>query len=213
MHSSAITSAWVEGWAVSRSTPAPVPQPWGYRIDVGLPGHVFRHVLAEPDEVTVRGLGESITETGAWMKMLERPETVAGWLPEGWTLPDDPGFMMFTDLHRRTPGPAAAGYTLSTVISDGVVRVRVHAGDGTLAARGQVAPTGVTAVVDQVETYPAHQRRGLGRLVMRALESAAADAGSTRGVLSATTQGLALYRSLGWQLQGPLTGIVRGPAA
>ncbi|MET7620813.1 GNAT family N-acetyltransferase [Streptomyces sp. NPDC005408] len=66
--------------------------------------------------------------------------------------------------------------------------------------------------MDQVETDPSHQRRGLGRLVMRTLETAAAESGSTTGVLSATTQGLALYGSLGWQFQGPLTGIVRGPA-
>ncbi|MFK4223505.1 GNAT family N-acetyltransferase [Streptomyces sp. NPDC019890] len=212
MLSSVITSGWVEGWAVSRGTPAPVPQPWGYRIDVGLPDHVFRHVLAEPDEAIVRKLGEAITEPGAWLKLLAPPETVADWLPEGWSLPDDPGFMMFTELRRHAPGAVPDGYTLHKETRDGVLRVRVHAADGSLATRGQVAPTGATAVVDQMETEPAHQRRGLGRLVMRTLESAAAEAGATTGILSATTQGRALYGSLGWQLQGPLTGIVRDPA-
>lgn len=45
---------------------------------------------------------------------------------------------------------------------------------------------------------------------MRTLETAAAEAGATTGVLSATRDGLRLYTSLGWRLQGPLTGVVRG---
>ncbi|MFC8078216.1 GNAT family N-acetyltransferase [Streptomyces sp. NPDC057307] len=216
MDSSTITSAWVAGWAVSRATPAPVVEPWGYRIDVGLPGHVFRHVLPEPDAPSVRKLCETIAEPGAWLKVLAPPELVEEWITPGWTVPDDPGHMMFHAL-RRSPGPSTvppppAGYTVGTETRDGVFRVRVTAPDGSPAARGQVAATGegATAVVDQVETWENHRRRGLGRLVMRTLETAAADAGATTGVLSATRDGLRLYTSLGWQLQGPLTGVVRG---
>ncbi|WP_175409582.1 GNAT family N-acetyltransferase [Streptomyces sp. TRM64462] len=209
MLSSVITSAWVRGWAVSRGTPPPVEQPWGYRIDVGLPQHVFRHVLPEPDEETVRALCADVTVPHAWLKVLAAPEDVTRWITPGWTVPDDPGFMMFTEL-RRTPAPALPdGYTLRTETRDGVVRARVLAADGTLAARGQIAPTGRTAVVDQVETYPGHQRRGLGTVVMRTLQTAGAAAGATTGVLAGTTEGRALYGSLGWRYQGPLTGVVR----
>lgn len=49
----------------------------------------------------------------------------------------------------------------------------VAAPDGSLAARGQITPTGGTAVVDQVETAPEHRRKGLGSLVMRTLQNAA----------------------------------------
>ncbi|MEU9979938.1 GNAT family N-acetyltransferase [Streptomyces sp. NPDC050856] len=210
MRNSAITSVWVRGWAVSRGTPAPVVEPWGYRIDVGLPHHVFRHVLPEPDEVSVRELCEAVTRPGAWLKVLARPEEVAGWITPGWTVPDDPGFLMFTAL-RPAPAPALPpGYARETSWYDGVFRVRFLATDGALAARGQLAPTGHTAVVDQIETYPGHRRRGLGRAVMRVLETAGARAGAVTGVLAATTQGRALYRALGWRYQGPLTGVVRG---
>ncbi|MFE0674914.1 GNAT family N-acetyltransferase [Streptomyces sp. NPDC058867] len=93
----------------------------------------------------------------------------------------------------------------------GVTRVLVRSLDGAFAARGQVAVTGPTAVVDQVETDPAHQRRGLGRLVMRRLTDAAARQGATAGVLGATPEGRALYEGVGWRVLAPLTGAVRGP--
>ncbi|MEU0527119.1 GNAT family N-acetyltransferase [Streptomyces niveus] len=220
MDSSTITSAWVAGWAVNRSTSAPVVEPWGYRVDVGLPGHVFRHVLPEPDEASVRKLCEMVTEPGAWLKVLAPPERVAGWITPGWTVPDDPGHMMFSALRHSAPPavpPPPAGYTVETETRDGVFRVRVTAPDGSPAARGQMAGAGDggagpggTAVVDQVETSESHRRLGLGRLVMRTLETAAADTGATTGVLAATRDGLGLYTSLGWRLQGPLTGVVRG---
>ncbi|WP_149179459.1 GNAT family N-acetyltransferase [Streptomyces sp. TRM49041] len=209
MDSSAITSAWVRGWALSRATPPPVDEPWGYRIDVGLPRHILRHIVPEPDEPTVRKLCETVTQPYAWLKLLAEPEDVARWITPGWTVPDDPGFMMYTELR---PGPAPtlpAGYALHTEHRDGVHRVRVLAADGSLAARGQIAPTGRTAVVDQVETYAGHQRRGLGSAVMRALRTAGAEAGATTGILAGTVQGRALYSALGWRYQGPLTGVVR----
>lgn len=209
MDSSAITSAWVKGWAVSRGTPAPVAEPWGHRIDVGLPHHVFRHVLPQPDEVSVRTLCQAITVPGAWLKVLAEPDDVAGWTTPGWSVPDDPGFMMFAELRATAALPLPEGYTMETATHDGVFRARVVAADGTLAARGQVAPTGETAVVDRIETYPGHRRRGLGRVVMRTVETAAAEAGATTGVLGATVQGRALYSALGWRYHGPLTGIVR----
>ncbi|MFG3494886.1 GNAT family N-acetyltransferase [Streptomyces sp. NPDC047928] len=209
MMSSAITEVWVHGWAVNRGTPPPVAEPWGYRIDVGLPGHVFRHVLPEPDEATVRALCASVAEPGAWLKVLAEPEDVAGWVTPGWTVPDDPGFMMWTALRPvATPEPPP-GYRTETSDTDGVFRVRILAADGSLAARGQIAPLGRTAVVDQVETYPDHRRRGLGSLVMLTLQNRGAEAGATTAVLSGTVQGRALYSALGWRYQGPLTGVVR----
>lgn len=203
----------MRGWAVSRGTPPPVDQPWGYRIDVGLGRHVFRHVLPEPDEASVRKLCETVEQPYAWLKVLAEPEEVAGWITPEWTVPDDPGFMMYTSLR---PGPAPdlpAGYGLHTETHEGVHLVRVLAADGSLAARGQVAPTGRTAVFDQIETYEDHQRRGLGSAVMRLLHNAAAGAGATTGVLAATVQGRALYTALGWRQQGPLTGVVRDGSA
>ncbi|WP_093799080.1 GNAT family N-acetyltransferase [Streptomyces sp. Wb2n-11] len=100
-----------------------------------------------------------------------------------------------------------------------MTRLFVAAPDGGFAARGQVAPTGRTAVVDQVETAPAHRRKGLGALVMRTLQDTAREQGATAGILGATTDGRGLYESLGWQACAPLTGVtyaagtVRGAGA
>ncbi|AOT61019.1 hypothetical protein A4G23_03896 [Streptomyces rubrolavendulae] len=215
VHDADITAAWVRGWAVSRGTPPPAEEPWGYRIEVGR--DVLRHVLPEPDEPTVRFLCESVTRPYSWLKVLAEPEEVADWITPGWAIPDDPGFMMTARLAPGGPGAPApappAGYAVHRELHEGVHLVRVLAGDGSLAARGQVAPTGRTAVFDQVETYEAHRRRGLGSTVMRLLHAAAADAGATTGVLAATVEGRALYTSLGWRCHGPLTGVVRDGGA
>lgn len=71
------------------------------------------------------------------------------------------------------------------------------ASDGSWAARGQIALPGATAVADQIETSPAHRRRGLGRFVMRTLAHVAAEQGAETGILGATPEGRALYESLG----------------
>ncbi|MEW1694745.1 MULTISPECIES: GNAT family N-acetyltransferase [unclassified Streptomyces] len=209
MDIAAITSAWVAGWTVSRGTPAAVAEPWGHRIDVGLPRHVVRHVLPAPDAAVVGSLCARLTTPYSWLKIMAEPEEAAGWIGEGWTVPDDPGFMMVKPLDPGARPAPPEGYARTTEVRNGVVRVRVLAPDGTLAAQGRIAPTGPTAVADRIETDPAHRRRGLGSNVMLTLEAAAAQAGAGTGVLAATVDGLALYDSLGWRHRGPLTGIVR----
>ncbi|MGW3913784.1 GNAT family N-acetyltransferase, partial [Streptomyces sp. NPDC005070] len=91
----------------------------------------------------------------------------------------------------------------------GLTRALVRSADGAFAARGQVAVTGSAYAIDQVETDPAHQRRGLGRLLMNTLAEVAAGQGATAGVLVATPEGRALYEAVGWRVLAPLTGAVR----
>ncbi|XUL91699.1 GNAT family N-acetyltransferase [Streptomyces galilaeus] len=111
----------------------------------------------------------------------------------------------------RSRPEVPAGYRLRTWSRAGVTRALVRTEDGAFAARGQIAVTGSTAVVDQVETGPAHRRRGLGRLVMAVLADAAAGQGAVVGVLGATPEGRALYERVGWCVLAPLTSVVRGP--
>ncbi|MFF2521536.1 GNAT family N-acetyltransferase [Streptomyces liangshanensis] len=201
------------GWTVSRGTHPAEPRPWGYVIQVGAPGHVARHVLPEPDGTTVRKLCDTITEPGVWLRLMAPREEVAGWITPGWTLRDDPGFLMTKALPhpagQAAPAAPPDSYRLRTERAAGVVTVRILAPDGEPAARGQVAPTGATAVFDQIGTEAAHRRRGLGALVMGTLERAAAEAGAATGILGATVDGRALYTALGWEVRGPLTGAVR----
>ncbi|WP_431043850.1 GNAT family N-acetyltransferase [Streptomyces sp. P1-3] len=200
---------WVEGWVVSRGAAPPVEESWGFTIDVGLTAQVTRHVLPDADEPLIRKLTETVTAPGTWLKFFLPPQTVAPWVAPGWSFDSD-GFLMSTPLRPATVA-APEGYQVRTWARGGVTRVLVLAEDGAFAARGQIGvpALGRPAVVDQVETSPAHRRKGLGSLVMRTLANAALDAGSSAAVLGATTEGRALYESLGWRTHGPLTGLVR----
>ncbi|MFJ8564325.1 GNAT family N-acetyltransferase [Streptomyces sp. NPDC093514] len=215
-HTAEAARAWVHGWTLSRGAAEPVPRAWGFTIDVGLAGHVMRHVLHAADEATVRRVTEHATAPGVWLKALVPPETLEPWLAPGWHLAGGTGYLMSASLpaaHTRARPGAPDGYRLDTWTRAGVTRALVRTADGAYAARGQVAVTGLGAVVDQVETDPAHQRRGLGRLVMDRLTAAAAEQGATAGVLGATPDGRALYETMGWRTLAPLTGAVRGPGS
>lgn len=204
--------AWIHGWTVSRGAADPALQPWGFTVDVGMPGHVVRHVLPTADEAAIRKITESTTAAGVWLKAPVPPETLESWLAPGWSLAGGPGFLMSAPLRAaraEAPPVTADGYRLRTWTRAGVTHVLVRTADGAFAARGQIVVTGPTAVVDQVETDPAHQRRGLGRLVMQTLVAVAAGAGATAGVLAATPEGQALYEAADWRVLAPLTGAVR----
>ncbi|MGW0792803.1 GNAT family N-acetyltransferase [Streptomyces sp. NPDC002911] len=208
--------AWVHGWALSRGAAEPDSWPWGFTVNIGLPGHVMSHVLPTADAATVRQITESATRPGVRLKAFVREESLASWVTPGWSLPGGPGYLMSASLpprpaHARAPAPLPDGYRLRTWTRDGVTHARVCAADGTRAARGQTAVTGVTAVVDKVETHPAHRRRGLGRLVMRTLTDTAAEQGATVGLLASTTAGRTLYESTGWVVSAPLANALRGP--
>ncbi len=201
--------AWVDGWVVSRGAAPPLVEPWGFTIDVGAADHVTRHVLSamndELDEATVRKVAEPVTGAGVWLKLFAEPTRVGPWLGEGWEFRPDPSFLMSAALAYGPTLPVPDGYRLRTWQQGGVVRALLAAPDGSLAARGQIAPTGATAVADQIETAPAHRRKGFGRLVMQALAQAAVAQGAETGVLAATPVGRTLYEALGWRVEAPLT--------
>ncbi len=66
---SATVGAWVDGWVISRRAPRPVPEPWGLRVDVGLPGHVARHIVSAPTPEILRRLTATIRTPGTWLKL------------------------------------------------------------------------------------------------------------------------------------------------
>ncbi|WP_329122753.1 GNAT family N-acetyltransferase [Streptomyces sp. NBC_01465] len=201
--------AWIRGWIVSRGTSDPIAEPWGFTIDVGQAKHVSRHVVPAPDETAVRKLVAATTAPGTWLKLFADDETVRPWLGPGWQF-DQPGFLMTTPLSPARP-ELPAGYTLTSWTRGGVTRVLVRTPEGHFAARGQIAPTGATAVADQIETSPAHQRKGLGSLVMRTLQNTAYEAGATTGVLVGTPEGQALYAALGWCTISPMASLYFAP--
>ncbi|MFI5974890.1 GNAT family N-acetyltransferase [Streptomyces sp. NPDC051452] len=203
--------AWVHGWALSRGASEPAVRSWGFTVDVGLAHEIARHVLPAADEATVRKIAENTHAPGVWLKTFVPPRTLEAWLPPGWALAGGRNFLMSTAL--PAPGaaapPLAEGYRLVRWERGGVTKVSVRAADGAFAGRAQIAVTGRTAVVDQVETDPAHQRRGLGRAMLRVLTEAAAGEGVTAAVLGATVEGRALYEREGWRVLAPLTAATR----
>ena len=205
-----IVRAWVDGWVVSRGAAPPQREAWGFTVDVGQIAHVSRHVLDAlgdgVDEGVVRKVADAVTGAGVWLKVFQDPEIVGAWLGEGWWVDPEPGYLMTVPLTgERTETGVPDGYRTRVWSVGGVTRVLVAAPDGSLAARGQMAPTGATAVFDQIETVTAHQRRGLGSVVMRTLQTAAAATGAQTGVLAGTPAGRGLYESLGWHVEAPLT--------
>ncbi|MFF4030308.1 GNAT family N-acetyltransferase [Streptomyces sviceus] len=206
-----LVQAWVTGWVVSRGAAPPEREPWGFTVDVGQLAQVSRHVFEAlgdgVDEELVRKVADGVTGAGVWLKVFQDPEVVGGWLGEGWWVDPEPGYLMTVPLAGAEGGRTHVpeGYRKRVWSVGGVTRMLVAAPDGSLAARGQTAPTGATAVFDQIETAPSHRRLGLGGVVMRTLQAAAAAAGAHTGVLAGTPAGRALYESLGWHVEAPLT--------
>lgn len=196
--------AWVDGWVVSRNTPKPVREPWGLRVDVGQPGHQARHIVHSPTPELLRRLTTAVTTPGTWLKLCAPVEAVAPHLPPAWAVKEQE-YMMTTASLPRVPRRAPDGYTPVVTTRAGVTVARLLTATGEVAARGQVALGGTTAVIDQVETAVGHRRRGLGTVVITMLTSAAVAQGAHAGILVATRDGHALYSSLGWTLHTPVT--------
>ncbi|ACZ83889.1 GNAT family N-acetyltransferase [Streptosporangium roseum] len=204
-----VAAAWVQGWTLSRATESPVAVPGGYRIDVGLSGHLIRYVLPRFDPAALRRLTREPLAPGTWLKVCAKVETVAAVLPTEW-LVKDPEYMMTVPL-RSAEFSMPTGYALRVTTQGAVTDAEVLGADEQIAARGRIARTGSFAIVDQVETHPSHRRRGLGSRVMSALGHYAAIQGARTGVLVATRDGLGLYHSLGWTLHAPVTAAVFRP--
>ncbi|RSD25773.1 GNAT family N-acetyltransferase [Amycolatopsis eburnea] len=191
-----ILGAWARGWAVSRAVAAPVEEPDGHRLDVGLPGHRVRYLLRSPSTVASRA--RTVAAPGTWLKTCGPRAAVLAGLTAEWEAGETEYLMTF-----EGPVPAVAvppGYAVAVTGSGPAWDVAVSF-DGAPAARGRVAVAGGVAVFDKIETEPEHRRRGLGRAVMHQL-SAAAGIGSS--ALLATEAGRGLYASLGWQVVSEL---------
>lgn len=204
----ALVEAWVDGWALSRNVGAPIRLAGGHRIRVGEPGHAERFVFPALDTAALSDLAASITEPGIFLKAFCAPEALLASVDGRWSS-QPAGDLMAIDL-AAVPPPAtpAAGYGLDLRAEGAVLVVEVRDADGGLAASGRAALTGRFAVFDKIITDPAHQRRGLGRLVMGALGERARALGADQGVLVATPEGRALYEVLGWRFEGRMETVV-----
>jgi len=199
-------TAWTKGWTLTRDKASPVSQSYGYKIDLGLPDHLERHVVVAYDAGILRELTSKLHASGTWLKVCASPKEVTPLLHENWQV-QAPEYLMAVAL-RNIAAVAPDGYRLSQCTSGAVSDVELRDLDGQLAARGRVAHSEGVATFDQIVTEPAHQRKGLGRVVMATLANLSIAREASVGVLVATEQGRALYQAIGWTLVSPVTAAV-----
>jgi len=205
----ALLRLWVQGWAASRGVPPPVPHSDGWRVEVGLPRHRRRHVFPRISQA-LQALGETVLEPWHYLKACATADELRATLPAFWHVEAQTYFMRFDGPPPLTPA-LPAGYGLEVETQGQLAVARVLAADGSLAAAGHMAVAEDAAIFDRISTDDAHRRRGLGRVVMCALDAASRTLGARRGLLAATADGHAMYRTLGWRVQSPFTsGVIIG---
>ncbi|MES2128320.1 MAG: GNAT family N-acetyltransferase [Pseudomonadota bacterium] len=199
-------TAWATGWTLTRNKAAPVRQDYGCKIDLGLPEHLERHVIVDYDAEVLRELASSLQTPGTWLKVCAHADQVIPFLRENWQI-QPPEYLMAAALND-TAAVIHDGYRLSLSTLGTVTDAELRDMDGQLAARGRVAHSDGIATFDQIVTEPAHQRKGLGRVVMTTLGNLSIAQGARVGVLVATEQGRALYQAMGWTMVSPVTAAV-----
>lgn len=206
----ALVEIWVNGWTLTRGTPPPVREGEALRVDVGLPDQRMRYVYARwSEEVTRRA--QEIDAPWCFLKVCAPSEVVRPGLPPAWEI-RPPGFMMRCDGPMRGNAPLPAGYALELTGGAPTTVARITTADGQEAARGRMVCVGDVVIYDRIATEPGHRRRGLARALLLALEAAARARGGRRGLLVATTDGRALYETLGWNLHSLYTtAVIPGP--
>ena len=191
--------AWLTGRSVARGLPAPVLDRGGYRVDTNGVAEVKRWVFPRVCDGLV-GLANAIDAPGHVLKACVTNAELAVALPDRWTVHAPTYFMMAT-------GPSAAstrasGYTIDVDRTGAVIEIKVRDDTGEVAASGFGGETPDAFVYDRIETAVVHRRRGLGRMVMTALNDARHDR-TTPALLVATDDGRALYSTLGWETISP----------
>lgn len=188
-----LLAVWTRGWALTRGAASPVWDDGGWRTEVGAADQVRRFVHADVGEALERRAA-SITEPWVFLKVCAPDAAVRPLLPERWVL-RPPGFMMtLTGSMAGSPDAEAEGRVV--LRREGpVLFCGLTDADGAEMARGRAVRVGDHVIYDRIAVEPGYRRRGLGGRVMRALE---AEMGRGPGVLVATGEGRALYRSLGW---------------
>lgn len=197
--------AWVAGWVHSRGVGPPARDRGAWYVRTGTSKESQRWVLPSP---TPQGLADVLELAALERSCVKLPGDPAHWLPRfgpGWE-PDTAGWLLTSPTARAIERSLPSGYSVEQTVTDQLLVVQVVAPDSTVAASGRAGLAGTWSVPDQIVTEPAHQRRGLGSVVMGRLGVLARDAGATHAVLGATDEGKALYERLGWRCLDGLVG-------
>lgn len=193
---------WLRARSVARGVPLPVADHGGWRVETGASNELRRYVFAASGP-GLCALGEEIVTPRVYLKLCGTGHELLSVLPARWSL-DQTRFVMtgagFAASAARPVG-LPAGYSLQVTSTGAVTEARILCGHE-VAASGQAVEWDGVFIYDQIETAPAHRRRGLGSALMHAL-AGARRSGEARQVLIATAAGQALYTTLGWRTLSP----------
>ncbi|MDA1360363.1 GNAT family N-acetyltransferase [Glycomyces luteolus] len=199
-----LVMAWGRGRAHSRITAQPEPIDGGFRVAVGPPSTEIRQVFHTYTPGSLAATAVRLDEPGNQVMIAGPSALLASVVPATWTM-DEGGHLMAVAF-----GPAAYAvpedYRLLLDTEGPLTVARVFHRNGDLAASARLGRDGEFGVFDKVVTAPAHQRRGLGSLMMRALTVSAYAQGMRFGLLVGSDDGRALYEHLGWSFVSDFPG-------
>ncbi|GAA1148713.1 hypothetical protein GCM10009630_53960 [Kribbella jejuensis] len=188
----------MEGWRLCRGLEPVVEYDDAYGVVLRLPGRE-RELFSRTDEPAIVARLADQLPLGTWLTVTTHTgDEVAAQLLAAGAIPfDEHKTLMSIELSCH-PQPSVGGYELTRFTDGPLSFVRLLAPDGSVAAHGMMAVVGTAAVMHDIQTDPAHRRRGLGSVVMGALAARAIELGAETGLLMATTDGFHLYTKLGW---------------
>ncbi|TCO16586.1 acetyltransferase (GNAT) family protein [Kribbella steppae] len=189
---------WVEGWRLCRGLEPAIEYDDALAVVLRLPGRE-RELFALTDEPAVVDRLAAGTIEDVWLTVTtQHGDEVARRLTDTGLEPFAEQKMLMSIELRDHPQPGTSSYELEITSEGPLESVRILAADGTIAARGMASIVDNDAVMHDIQTDPAHRRRGLGSVVMGALNRRAIERGAESGLLMATVEGVHLYRKLGW---------------
>lgn len=193
--------AWQAAHSIARSSPPPVRDREGFRVDTHSEKEVKRWVFPQLCD-GLRAIAHEITAPRHYLKLCGSDEELRSALPARWEVRPANYFMIMAAANRDTQ-PLPNGYRMELHRAGPVIRACIIAPDGDLAASGCAAETADVFIYDRIETAQDHRRKGLGVAVMIALGAAKKSLASPQ-LLVATEDGRNLYANLGWKVLAPL---------
>jgi len=191
--------AWLSARSIARGLPAPVADQGGYRVDTESDIETRRWVFARPTKGLAE-LGATIRQPRHLLKLCGDASELRAILPDHWQIQPPGYFMQAGDPPAEKPIPDV--YTIEIDRAGDITHVRITSPDADLAASGYAVQTRIAFIYDRIVTAPDHRRKGLGNAVMATLRRAGHDR-DTPELLVATSDGRALYASIGWRTLSP----------
>ncbi|MGO1068205.1 hypothetical protein [Lysobacter sp. CA199] len=194
--------AWQTAHSIARSSPPPVHDRGGFRVDTHSEKEVKRWVFPQLCD-GLRDVAHEITAPRHYLKLCGSGEELRSALPARWEV-QPANYFMIAAAATHDPKPLPDGYKVELHRAGPVARACIIAPNGDLAASGCAAGTTDVFVYDRIETAQEHRRKGLGVAVMVALGTARKSLASAQ-LLVATADGRGLYANLGWTVIAPLS--------